>query len=407
MCAIARSRTQCAVTATALAGGLLIRHARPLIKEGFGVPSSVVVKNGHIGQIGDGDLKSLDDLPVLDAREGWLLPAPSDLHCHLCYDYPRRYRHKDDPLINVVSTGNAAAKLAAGVTLVRDLGGISQRNIGLARQIDKGALLGPEMLTAGDIIAAPGGHMSHYARQVRGQAEMRQAVRDQVLAGAEWVKLMVSGGVAAAGERWDYVQLSQADVTAAVDEAHALGAHVAAHAHPKSAILQAIASGCDTIEHATFVDQEVIDALLKSNTTIVPTLSVYDRIRKGGDAIDQGLAATVQVLWEAKLPALRGAFEAGVRIGVGTDSGGSFPANDIATEMRLMEAELGISAMQVIRMATYGNGLVLGRPSISGYVESGAVADLIIVDSDPLGDLSALSRVTAVIKSGNVVGAPA
>jgi imidazolonepropionase-like amidohydrolase len=340
---------------------------------------------------------------VLEGDGRWLLAGLIDAHCHLCYDYPRRIRDPRDTVIGAVAAGNAAAKLACGVTTVRDLGAMAQRNLSLVRDIDEGRVIGPRVSAAGDIISAVDGHMGHYSRQVAGVDDIRAAVREQARAGAEWIKLMVSGGVATTDERWDDVQLSEAEVAAAVDEAHTHGLPVAAHAHPSRAITVAARAGCDTIEHATELDEQAIDALAENECSIVPTMSVYARII--ADPTTPGVIRDqTREIWERKIPLLRRAHEAGIRIGIGTDSGGSFPASDICTELRLLSDEIGLTNTEVIGAATSGNAAILGKAESLGKVEVGYEGDFILVGADPYTDLSALARVEVVVRAGKVVG---
>ncbi len=387
---------------------LLVRDAHLVTDDQSGsATASILIEGGRISQVGAVADRVLQDVAVLDAHGAWVLPGLSDIHCHLCYDFPRRFRNVTDPAIGVVSIGNAAAKLAAGVTLVRDLGAMAQRNVALADAVKDGRVEGPMMVTSGDMISAVGGHMHHYSRQVSSIEDMRRAVNDQIDAGAEWIKLMVSGGLAVSGERWEDLQLSGAHTRAAVEEAHSRGIRVAAHAHPKEAILSAIASGCDTIEHATCIDEEVIDALLTNDVAIVPTLAVYDRIATGANGIDLILQKAAQDVWALKVPALQAAYAAGVRIGIGTDSGGSFPAGDISMEVSLLVKHVGVPVSSALTMASLGNAEILGMAQARGSIDVGKVGDLVLVDADPRADVSALARVSAVVQAGALAGARA
>lgn len=384
---------------------LLIRDVH-LVMPGNTSPgqTSVLIDSGIITDIGPASSIVVEGA-VLDGGGAWALAGMSDVHCHLCYDYPSRFRDPKDPIIGAVSIANAAAKLAAGVTAVRDVGAMAHRNVALAHAIAADKVLGPTVLAAGDIISAVGGHMHHYAREVSGPTEMRVAVKEQLDAGAQCIKLMVSGGIAVSGERWDDVQLTDEEIRAAVDQAHEFGVPVAAHAHPKEAILSAIRNGCDTVEHATFLDEEVIDGLLNSDVAIIPTLSVYDRLARCNDRHSSERQQAAQEVWTTKIPRLRAAYAAGVRIGIGTDSGSSFPAGDIYTEVRLLVEEIGVPLREALTMVTLGNAVILGREKTHGSLEIGKAGDLVILEADPITDLSALSRVKAVVKAGEVVGA--
>lgn len=303
-------------------------------------------------------------------------------------------------MVPTVAAANARAKLASGVTTVRDLGGIDRRNIEVGRAIESGDLPGPRVVPAGDFISAPGGHCHYWAREARGALAVRDAVGEQLDAGAQVIKLMASGGVAVPGERPTEAELTAEEIGAAVSESHARGVRVAAHAHPAAAIGMAVAAGCDTIEHGTWLDPHLIAQMVERRTALVPTLSVYDRMARNVDGIDAGLSATARAIWERKTPLLQEAWAAGVRIGVGTDAGSYFPSNDIATELELL-VEIGLSPSQALEAATAGNADILGLGTEIGVVEPERVADLLLVDGEPLRDVGDVRRLWRVVVRGH------
>jgi imidazolonepropionase-like amidohydrolase len=224
-------------------------------------------------------------------------------------------------------------------------------------------------------------------------------VREQIKAGADLIKLMLSGGAANVGERPDRMQLKEDEIRAALVEATEAGRRVAAHALPSRAIQIAADAGVSSIEHGAFLDEPAIDAMVRNGTFLVPTEAVYERIANNVDGWSEDKAVAAQAIVAVKLPALKHAIEAGVKIGIGTDSGRHFPSNDIASEL-IAVSSAGMDTESVLLAATRGNAELLGLSEEIGTIEVGKRADLVVLQGDPRQDLEHLRAVRLVIRQG-------
>ncbi|MGB4135129.1 MAG: amidohydrolase family protein, partial [Microbacterium sp.] len=294
-----------------------------VVADGGANVATVIVRGGRIVRVEAADADGLDIAPgdaVVDARGGWLIPGLIDLHVHLCYGHlggPSATSHE------AMASGrlNARTTLMSGVTTVRDVGAFQQLNLALAEEIRRGGTPGPRVIASGDFLSTVDGHCSYWARTVDGPESVRQAVREQLAAGAEAIKVMASAGVADSHEDPTVAQLDLAELTAAVEEAAKAGRRVAAHAHPEQAIRDAVRAGCATIEHGTYLTDEAVDEMIRRDVAVVPTLAVYERLAAGTDGDVKDTRAQAAAIWDEKIPRLRRAIARGVRVGVGTDSG--------------------------------------------------------------------------------------
>lgn len=374
-----------------------------IIYAGTGDPvtgSSVIITDGRIAAVG-ADVRYPQDTPVMDASGLFLMAGFIDAHAHLTLlDVPERPEpHPDTPFLAVRA---AREKLASGVTTVRDVGGNNYVDIALRRAIERGDIAGPRMLAAGKVIAATGGHIHYWAREADGPEDVRKAVREQIKAGADLVKLMLSGGSANIDEQPDRMQLQPDEIRTAILEAKAAGKRVAAHAHPSRAIRVAAEAGITSIEHGALLDDEAIEALVEHDVYLVPTQAVYKRLADNTDNWPPDQTRIAQRIWEKKVPSLMQAIESGVKIGVGTDSGRHFPAGGIVDEMLLLR-DAGMTSEQVLLGATKGNADLLGLSSEVGTVEPGKRADLVLLGGDPLNRLEHAADVRFVITSDRIL----
>ena len=296
----------------------------------------------------------------------------------------------------------ARRALRAGVTTMRDLGSTYQAVFALKDALAAGLLDGPRLLVAGAGICMTGGHGSNgLALAADGADGCRRLAREQLRQGADVIKVMASGGAATPRERPHESQLTLEEMRAAVEEAHKAGRPATAHAMPSAAICAAIAAGVDSIEHGSLLDDAAIEALLRHDVTLVPTLTIADRMVSHGPAagLDAYVVDKARDLLPEWLPRFRRAVQAGVRIALGTDSAGPYhPPGDVVREMLLM-AEGGMRPWQVLRAATREAAAVIHRPD-RGTLAPGLLADLVVVEGDPLSDLEAMARPVLVLRGG-------
>lgn len=337
----------------------------------------------------------------IDGRGCVVLPGLIDAHTHLT----GTVEAQADPLhpaIPFVAARRAREKLAAGITTVRDLGGVSGIDFALRDAIRRGDVPGPRVLAAGRVICSTGGHIWYWGHEADGPVEIRKAVRAAVKAGADVIKVMVSAGVAHPGERPEHVQLGPDELNAACEEAQEAGLRVAAHAHPARGIRSAIAAGATSIEHGTYLDDDVIELMIARRVFLVPTQCVYQRLKDNIDGWPEEKAALARALWDTKSQRLQRAVGAGVRIGVGTDSGRHYPSNQIVPELELL-VHAGMRPADAILAATRTNAELLGIESEVGTIAPGMVADLVLVEGDPLTRITDLSKVRLVLARGEVL----
>ena len=332
---------------------------------------------------------------ILDARGKTVMPGLIDLHTHLTI--------YQDPALLGAGEGRAVLRgahlafqaLRAGITAMRDMGGYHHVDIDLRNAIDEGLILGPKLLCAGKVIATTGGHIYYVAREADGPYEVRKAAREQLKAGADFIKVMCSGGVERASESEDAVQLTYDELCAAVEVARDAGRIVAAHVHPARAMKEAVKAGAGSIEHGSFLDSECADLMAEKGCFLVPTFSVYAFLASIGPTDLRERAKRVS---DRKYESFRLAVNRGVPWGVGTDSGAFSPMKSLIDEI-IMTAETGISNVEILRHATAENAKLVGLTN-TGSLAQGKKADIILVDGDPVSKLRDLDRVTHTIRNG-------
>src|SRR5437763_548438 len=212
--------------------------------------------------------------------------------------------------------------------------------------------------------------------------------------GVDFIKLCTSGGVLSIGDENEWRNYTMQETLAIVDEAYALGKRVAAHAHTRAGIRQALEAGVDTLEHGSSLDDELIEMMLARGTWLCPTLAITEYILTSGE--ERGLPASAlakaRALRPGQLDGIRGAYRAGVPLFAGTDSCNTFAFGRHAWELELLQRHIGLSALEAIVAATASAAAALGLGAGTGTVEAGKWADLLVVDGDPLEDLRLLQR---------------
>ncbi len=352
---------------------------------------------------------------VIDARGMTLLPGLIDCHVHLGLgadpDVVRTVCDEAASLTLLKAVGFARATLDAGFTTVRDLGYRDHGIFALKQAIDAGLLPGPRIVAAGLVICMTGGHASFIGRQADGPAEVIAAVRDQLRAGAGVIKFIASGGVLSPGTSPEHPQFTPEELTAGMAEARRAGCRVAAHAHGAAGMKQAILAGAHSIEHGTMLDDEAADLMRTHGVVLVPTLSALATTAEVAPSC--GVPASVR----EKARAMRGRHErsfkhahrGGLAIALGTDAGTPFNAHgENAQELERMVA-LGMSPMEALVAATRAAAELMGLADRLGTIEHGKMADLVLVEGNPLTRIAVLrdpARIAGVMKGGRFVSGP-
>jgi imidazolonepropionase-like amidohydrolase len=339
---------------------------------------------------------------AVDLDGAYVIPGLVD--CHVHFDlaaHPLAYVHWDRSgfVRSITCLHNGLLALRAGITAVRDLGSVDHLVLEYAAHVRAGTVTGPRVAAAGRPITITGGHCAQYGLVADGPVAVRTAVRAQIAGGAPVVKLMATGGISTPGNP-GVPGLNLDEMIAAVEEAHKLGARVAAHAHSPAGIIAALTAGVDTIEHAAFADDEALELLKSTNATLVPTVSALNNIAPGvgipDDTVEKSLAAR-----ETYRASTARAIGAGVRIAAGTDAGTAFnPIGGLVDELEMYCAG-GMSAFEAVRSATVHAGAVVGGQV--GMIAPGYRADLLVLADDPRTDIASLRKPSRVIARGRVL----
>ena len=383
-----------------------------------------VVRADRIAEVADGRAApsgaTVVDLSGHTCSPGWI-----DLHVHLGSESnPKAYEERfrlDDTTYAFRSVGYAERTLLAGFTTVRDLGG--EVALDLRDAVAQGLVRGPRIYAAGKSIATTGGHadptnginarLSHLMGPpgptegvINGVDSARQAVRQRYKDGSDLIKITATGGVLSYAKSADAPQFTVEEIRAIVATAQDYGYTVAAHAHGKQGMLRAIEGGVTTIEHGTFMDEEVFAAMKKSGTWYVPTISAG--VFVGQKAREPGyLPEIVRPKAERVGAQIRQTFgnahKAGVKIAFGTDSGVG-PHGSNALEFGYM-VEAGMPAAEALQSATLHAATVLGAGDL-GQLAQGFKADLVAMPGNPLEDIALTSKVDFVMKDGVVYKRP-
>lgn len=341
-----------------------------------------------------------------------LLPGFIDSHVHICFDCspdPMASALSESQTMTTLKAANSARQtLLAGVTSVRDMGGKDGIDLALRQAINSGLIPGPRMIVSGQLICMTGGHGWQVGLEVNGVDEVRKAARGQVKAGVDIVKLMATGGVLTPAVEPGSEQLTEEELRAGVEEAHKAGKKTATHAMGTRGILNALRAGIDSIEHGVYLDEEAVSLMMERDVPLIPTLSALFNIASKG--IEAGIPAfAVEKTLKVKpfhLESIRMAREAGVRVAMGTDAGTPFNIHgENLGELKFLVG-CGFSPMEAIEAGTRIAAQVLGLEKELGTVEEGKLADLILIEGNPLEDIEILAKrelIRLVMKDGKQV----
>lgn len=371
---------------------------------------TVLLEGSRIAGVQPSGMPLPDGCEVVDFPDATLLPGLIDTHVHLCGDgghgaLDRLPTYSDDEMTRVVED-SLRAHLASGVTTVRDLGDRRWAVINW-RDRNRGNTAMPTVLASGPPITSPGGHCWNMGGQARGVDELCRAVQYRAERGVDIVKIMASGGVSTPGTDSFVPQFTVAELRAVVDEAHSAGLSVTAHAHPLTAIRDAIAAGVDAIEHGTFatetgieVPDTVVASLVESGIPVCPTLG------KAWDVVLE--PASLEFLrktgltYQARVQTVGELHRAGVYLVSGSDGG----INPSRRHGWLPEAVIdlvagGLCTADALASATSLAAKACGIAGRKGHIAADFDADLLLIDGDPLTDITALRSPAAVYLHGH------
>jgi imidazolonepropionase-like amidohydrolase len=385
-------------------------------------PGLVVVTGGKITGVGP-NATIPAGAQVIDLGDATLLPGFIDAHTHLTLPYSEDYKQaRLDTLQKTVgeealdASVNARVTLMAGFTTVRDVGSRDYLDVGLRNGIRNGDVPGPRMLVTVHAIGATGGHcdfedgfregaLGHESGPlegvINGPEQARYAVRLDHKYGADMIKVCASGGVLSETDDVDTPQLTQDELNAIVDEAHALRRKTAAHAHGAEAAKRAIRAGIDSIEHGSFLDDEALDMMKQHGTYLVPTLMAVQGIQ---EQLDRGvyLPPAIEAKARAAIASVHQTFQRAlakdVKIGLGTDAG-VYRHGRNAEEFHQM-VDLGMKPVAALKAGTSADAELLGLADKIGALESGKFADVVAVPGDPTQNIRQTEHAFFVMKEG-------
>ncbi len=386
---------------------------------------TVVVEAGRFKSVEAGYSTPTSGVEVVDLKSHSCMPGLMDMHVHLFIQMsPKHYEElfRLNPADHAFRAAVYAERtLLAGFTTVRDLGTRNNVSIALKKAIEEGLVKGPRMWNAGQSLATTGGHadLTSGLRAdlmgdpgpvegvVNGLADARKAVRQRYKEGADVIKITATGGILSVAKSGQNPQFTESEIREIVTTANDYEFHVAAHAHGAEGMKRAIRAGVRSIEHATLADEEAIQLFKKHGTWYVPTLAAgwftAEKAKIPGYFPEMVRAKVISIAPKAQAT-FRKFYQVGVQIAFGTDSG-VIPHGENAKEFRYM-VEGGMSPLEALRSATLGAAELLGVEDELGAIEAGKLADLVATPEDPAEDIETMTRVSFVMKAGEIYKRP-
>jgi imidazolonepropionase-like amidohydrolase len=384
--------------------GILIDNAK--IIDGSGTKPKenycILVENSKISLI-----CSSSDLPdekraghdVIDGSRKTAVPGFIDMHQHFIFKRtygPLWYQFNlPIPVLATRAIKNALAELKSGITSVRELGAVGGINDCLKHMIENGFILGPRIFSAGQPIGITGGHASAITETVNGEDEARKCARKRVQY-TDWIKVIASYDPFDFGtDEYARPELDSAEIRVIAHEAHKAYKKITAHANGRIALRNAIEAGVDTIEHGIYLDKKLAKQMKERNIALIPTLTAYTQTlnpiySRGGEWI-----RLHEAVIENHKRSFKIALDEGVKLGMGLDSLG-----DLKEEMTLWKEIGGLEVGQIISACTKVNAELLGVEDKLGTLEEGKIADIVLLDGNPIEDIGCIENVSVVIKEG-------
>ncbi len=405
-----------------------IIHAGTLLwdaREEVSTEQSIIIRNNEIIEVRDGfvspgQVNGTANARVIDLSNQFVLPGLIDSHTHILSQQEPNRREiavtRTSEFSTLLGVEFGMRTLRAGFTSIRNVGGSRNAIFALRDAINQGVVLGPRIKAAGRGITPTGGHgdgggfrddvfEEPHSGVCDGISECRRAVRTQVKYGADHIKYVATGGVLSLTATGTEQQFTDEEQIALVQAAHAMGRKVAAHAHGKTGMMAALRAGVDSIEHGSYLDEEVADLFVQTGAYLVPTLIAGHTVERIAserpDFYIPEVRAKALEVGPIMRNALRIAHERGVKIAFGTDAG----VNDHGTnayEAVLMN-QAGMPERDILVSATVNAADLMGVFDITGTIEAGKDADIIAVNGNPLDDISVLMQPRYVMARGNEI----
>lgn len=380
--------------------------------------------------VGLTSLSDLNDYEIINLNGSYLMPGLINLHAHLAPSgKPPKERSKPvnyKQLFKIITSNPLAKKLAkemvasyaktelySGVTTLRTAGGVLDFDSQVRDEIFAGKRKGPRLITANTAISVPGGHFAgSIATEASSQDEAREQVRALAASGAQWVKLMVTGGVMDADTEGEpgTLRMPPEIVRAACDEAHKLGLRVEAHAESTAGVRVALENGVDTVEHGATLDDDLVRLFHETGAVYVSTISPalpYALFELEESHALPEAKVNGKIVMDGMIACAKRCIAEGIPVGVGNDVGCPFVAHyDFWRELCYLHKFVGVSNSDALHAATLGNARIAGIDHFTGSLEAGKFADMIVTDENPLENLAALRNVHMVVMQGRLIRDP-
>lgn len=396
---------------------LLIENGR--IIDGLGnepYSGSVLIRGGRIEAVGPAAGSELADDTVerIDAGGMTVMPGLIDSHCHISFDEPSSndelFFHRREGLAAIIAARNVQKLLRAGVTGFLDADSLYEIGIDLRDAIEARIIHGPRMSTGGNaLLTSVGGTAGRllpdegrrgYGKVVRTRDEIVSEVRRQVKLGVDWIKIHVTGMAPRQKTEGELQVWSYDELKLVTDTAHEIGTPVVGHCRGASSIRDAARAGFDMILHATYMDEEALEAVVEARVPIVPTFTFQANLADYGERI--GASPYLRDVFKREIEdsskMLRRAYDAGVPLLCGTESGFSLtPYGEWHfRELEVFVNDLGMTPLQAIVAATSANAVALQLDGETGAIEAGRLADVIVFDGDPSADVTLLGEIERI-----------
>lgn len=401
--------TNVSAETVALRGGTVID-----IHDGKTIENAVVVvERQKITAVGPGDeIAIAEDTVTIDTSGTYLIPGLMNMHVHLGLVLPGKMEaelaNESEGELTLRMAQGARETLQAGVTTIRLPGDQRHGDLALKKAIQRGQADGPRIFSAGEALVITGGHGSERGKIYHdGPYELIKAARAEISAGASWIKIMISGGIATDGGGISVALMTPEEISAVIDASHRFGAKVTAHSGSPAATKIAVDAGIDGIEHGYFLDRPKLRLMKKRGTWLVPTIVVSQPatqpfFEKIGSP--QWYLKRRDSVGKEHWKALQIAIEEGVNIALGTDQLPGEPNDGTTATVREAQyyVEAGMTPLQALQAATIQPARMLGADDEIGSLEPGKYADVVVLAANPLDDVKALRDIRLVMKGGKV-----
>ena len=373
----------------------------------------ILVEGDRIASVGS---SAPTGMPIIDLSSQTVLPGLADCHAHILGNpkdqTPASPLRMSSPMAAIWGYRNLQVWLDHGFTSLRDAGesDLAYGQLALRDAINQGLIRGPRIVSAGNFVSVTGGHgdadvlasdqaLSRRPNLADTVDQVSEAVRHDLKYGADWIKLMATGGVMDPWSDYNVQELSEAQMARAVEVAHRAGKRVMVHAEGTEGIKAAARAGVDSVEHGTMLDEEGAALMEQRGTWLVPTLYTFQHGVEQGASLgaDPIMVAKGKAILSAQKPAFNLALKHHLKIAYGTDDDPDFSSKEFGA---LVHG--GLSPLAAIQAATVNAASLMGTTQGAGAIEAGKFADIIAVSGDPLKDIAVMEHVTFVMKGGEV-----